>query len=199
MTPGIGHNSDGALGRSWRRYAWARARRELKPARVPLEIVRIRVRRAQALGLAYPQYASILLGSGRDIVGFLFTVDGLQLRLRRRLEMPEAVRGKLAGLMAGERLALAPPEEGAEPFREELESVSGARFASVARAPEPAAPWAAGRAAVRAALAPLRLPSDAVVMIGGAETEAAWAEAARLASYLPTDAYFGDGANAAAP
>lgn len=188
-SPGIGHNSRAEEGRSWRRYAWARARRELKPARIPLEIVRIRVRRAQALGLTYPQYASVLLGSGRDIVGFLFTVDGLQLRLRRRLAMPDAVRGKLADVTTAQRLALAPPEEDAAAFGDELEDVSGVAFAATS-APEETASWTAGRAAVRAALDPFELPSDAVVMIGGREVEARWSEAARLAGYLPSGAYF---------
>ena len=59
-----------------------RARRELLP-RLPLEVVRRRVARARQLGLAYPQYAAILLGTGRDIVAFLFTDGGLRLRLER--------------------------------------------------------------------------------------------------------------------
>lgn len=106
-TPGIGHNSGPAFDQGWRRYAWKRARKELVGARVPVEIVRIRVRRAAELGLAYPAYASILLGSGRDITGFLFTVDGLQLRLRRRLEMPAEVRERVQALKC-ERLVLSP-------------------------------------------------------------------------------------------
>ena len=62
---GIGHNQgppiDGAL--SWRRFAWKKARAVLVPRR-PIEVVRRRVRRATQLGLEYPQYASILLGTG---------------------------------------------------------------------------------------------------------------------------------------
>ena len=57
-SPGIGHNSS-AIGAGWRRFAWKKARKELVAAGVPLEIVRIRVRRAQRLGLTYPQYASV--------------------------------------------------------------------------------------------------------------------------------------------
>ncbi|MFV0474862.1 MAG: hypothetical protein ACK5MQ_11755, partial [Pikeienuella sp.] len=119
--PGIGHNSGPAQDFGWRRYAWKQARKELIGARVPIEIVRIRVRRAAALGLAYPAYASILLGGGRDIVGFLFTVDGLQLRLRRQLEMPAEVQDRLRALRDCSLMALSPQEEGAEPFRRELE------------------------------------------------------------------------------
>ena len=50
---GIGHNS-GAIGASGRRYAWAKARKDLVGARILLEIVRIRVRRAAADGAAKP-------------------------------------------------------------------------------------------------------------------------------------------------
>lgn len=195
--PGIGHNNGPEPDFGWRRYAWKRARANLVGARLPVEIVRIRVRRAAALGLAYPAYASILLGSGRDIVGFLFTVDGLQLRLRRRLEMPAAVQDRLRRVEGCALMALSPPEEAAEPFREELQDVAGAPFAAAAPAPEPGAAWGVARAAIRAALAPLALPGAAVVMIGAREEEARWAEAAKLARFLPTHAYFGDPAPAA--
>ncbi|MEX2518400.1 MAG: hypothetical protein WD969_03600 [Paracoccaceae bacterium] len=194
--PGIGHNSGPAEGVSWRRYAWKRARKELLPARVPIEIVRIRVRRAQALGLAYPTYASILLGSGRDIVGFLFTVDGLQLRLRRQLELPADVQDRLRAIRDCNRLALSPPDEEAEAFRVELEAVAGARIDVACPAPSPGAQWRTARKAVQAALAPLGLPASGVVMIGARAEEAIWAEAARLARFLPTDDYFGNAAGA---
>lgn len=194
-TPGIGHNSGPAFDQGWRRYAWKRARKELVGARVPVEIVRIRVRRAAELGLAYPAYASILLGSGRDITGFLFTVDGLQLRLRRRLEMPAEVRERVQALKC-ERLVLSPAEESAGDFREELQDISGAPFAAAAPAPADGAAWGEARAAIRAALQPLGLPGDAIVMIGAREEEARWAAAGRLAKFLPGDEYFKNGAAA---
>lgn len=198
---GIGHNDGPSLdgGRGFRRYAWKKARKELIGARVPVEIVRLRVRRAQALGLAYPQYASILLGSGRDITGFLFTVGGLQLRLARELEAAPAVAEKLRRLEGAGRMALSPPEEPAEAFRAELEAATGARIEAAAPAPERGASWGLARARVLAALAPLRLPRDAVVMIGEGEEEERWAEAARLARFLPGETYFGARQGAGAP
>lgn len=188
---GIGHNGPPDPDRGFRRYAWAKARRELIGARLPIEVVRLRVRRAAALGLAYPRYAAILLGSGRDITGFLFTVDGLQLRLRRELEAAPEVAAKLRALSGASRLALSPPEEPAEPFRIELSGAVGAPFDAAAPAPEPGARWGLARARVLAALAPLRLPRDGVVMVGEGREEEGWAEAARLAAFLPTEAYFG--------
>ena len=116
--PGIGHNR--APGNGWQRYCWGRARKELI-GHVPLEIVRMRMRRAKELGLAYPQYASILMGTGRDVIGFLFTAEGLQLKLAQRLELPAEVREKLHGLIGCKMLALSPEAEVPADFLEELQ------------------------------------------------------------------------------
>ncbi|MFN3615330.1 MAG: hypothetical protein ACK4WC_12345, partial [Rubrimonas sp.] len=72
-TPGIGHNS---LNRDpdhgFRRHAWTRARAALvKPAAI--EVVRRQVRRAQALGLDYKRYSTIVLATGRDIAALIVT------------------------------------------------------------------------------------------------------------------------------
>ncbi len=188
-TPGIGHNSD-VLGQGWRRFAWKKARKDLVAARVPLEIVRIRVRRARKLGLTYPQYASVLLGSGRDIVGFLFTVNGLQLRLLRRLEAPTHVAAKLQSAPASPRIVLSPPEEAADMFRAELAEVIAARIDAAAPAPAPSATWGEARRRVHSALAIAQMPADGVVMIGDGEEDALWADAAFLAKFIPSADYF---------
>lgn len=188
-SPGVGHNSNAIEGRAWRRHAWKKARAELKPARVPIEIVRLRIRRAERLGLSYPQYASVLLGTGRDIVGFLFTVGGLQLRLARELSAPPHVAAKLRGIAAG-RLALSPAEEDAEAYRAELEAATGAPFDAAAKAPEPRATHGARRRAIRGFLAGRKLPADAVVMIGDGAEDRASAEAAMLAKFILSEDYF---------
>lgn len=188
-TPGIGHNSN-ALGQGWRRYAWKKARKDLVAARVPLEIVRIRVRRAQRLGLTYPQYASVLLGSGRDIVGFLFTVNGLQLRLARRLEAPAHVSAKLQVAPDAPRIALAPPEEEAAAFQVELAEITAARIDAAFPAPAPAASWGVARRVLQHALTEASLPADGVVMVGEGAEDARWADAAFLAKFIPTTEYF---------
>lgn len=157
-------------------------------------MVRTRIKRARDLGLEYPQYASILLGSGRDVVGFLFTVDGLQLRLRKWLEMPESVQEKMQGLERVSLMGFAPSGEDADAFRCEVSDVAGVPF--VGAAPEAEGPlgWSAARAAVRAVLDPLKLPSDAVVMIRTRDHEAQMAEAAKMARFIASDAYFAQGA-----
>lgn len=196
---GIGHNGGPKrLGRGWQKHCWTRSRAALIGTRMPIEVVRTRIRRARELGLEYPQYASILLGSGRDVVGFLFTVDGLQLRLRKRLDMPDAVQDKLRGLERVSLMGFAPSGEDVEAFRAEVSDVAGVPFVGVA--PEAQGPlgWSAARAAVRAVLDPLKLPSDAVVMIGTRKDEAAMAQAAKMARFIASAEYFGGaGANSA--
>ena len=73
-----------------------------------------------------------------------------------------------------------------------LEGSAGIPFGGGGRSPEVPAALTAGRAAIRAVFEPLRLPGDAVVMVGTAPEERAWAEAARLAKFLPAGAYMTD-------
>jgi hypothetical protein len=188
--PGIGHNQGPSLdaGRSWRTHAWRTARRELLP-RLPLEVIRRRVARARQLGLAYPQYAAILLGTGRDIVAFLFTSESLGLRLERELSMPRRVAERLAALERCDRLLMVQPGADLAALGRDL-AARRMPFAALAAGPPRHAAWAEGRAAIRAALDPGRLPGDAVVMVGTSAEERVWADAARLASFLPADSYF---------
>jgi len=190
--PGIGHNSGAVLGRSWRAHCWRKARVGLIGRRLPIEVVRRRVARAQDLGLAYPQYAAILAGSGRDVIGFLFTCDGMGLRLARRLEMPETVQQKLSALRSCTLAAFSPDGEQPGSFRTELQQVAGVAFASCGPAPAPRASWTLARARLSEILVRADLPADGVVLIG-ADTDAvapAWAEAAGLARFLTATEYF---------
>jgi hypothetical protein len=63
--PGIGHNSGPPLDPSvdWRRFCWRRA--HAQAWKTPLrEIALARLARAQALGVTYRQYTSVLLDRG---------------------------------------------------------------------------------------------------------------------------------------
>ena len=189
--PGIGHNQGPPLdaGHSWRKHVWTKARKQLLP-RLPLEVIKRRVKRAQDLGLEYPAYASILLGTGRDIVGFLFTCDALGLRLEKSIALPDHVTAKLTAVKAQHLLA-AEETAGPEEIARRLAAEHQLAIAGTAALPDPdTAPWTAGRAAIRAALDPLKLPGDAVVMVGTRAHERNWADAARLAKFLPAEAYF---------
>ena len=76
----LGHNGGPTMeaGRAWRRFAWTKAREELLPTR-PLDVVRMRVRRARELGLDYTAYASIRAASGHDVVALLFSSNALRV------------------------------------------------------------------------------------------------------------------------
>ncbi len=56
----IGHNRGPSMktGSGWGRYAWKRARADLLP-KMPIEVVRLRVKRARELGIDYKAYAGI--------------------------------------------------------------------------------------------------------------------------------------------
>ena len=189
--PGIGHNQGPPMdaGHSWRKHVWTKARKELLP-KLPLEVIRRRVARAKELGLEYPAYASILMGTGRDIVGFLFTCDALGLRLEKSIELPDPIAAKLADVKAKHLLA-AEEAAGPEEIAKRLAAEHSLTIEGTAALPDPdRVPWTAGRAAIRAALDPLKLPSDTVVMIGTRAHERDWADAARLAKFLPAESYF---------
>lgn len=190
----LGHNQGPSLdsGQGFRRFAWKKARADLLGNKVPLQIVRMRVRRAQELGLSYPQYASVLMGTGRDITAFLFTVDGLQLRLRRELEMPGRVKDKLQGLTNTDLLSFAPSGENPQEFRMELSDVAGVPFVQTAAEPTPSANWGEAKAAIRAVLDPIKLPGGAVIMVGDKTAQAEWATAGRLARFLQSHEYFSE-------
>lgn len=191
ILPGIGHNKGPSLeaGRGFRKFAWKKARTELMP-RLPLEVVRRRVARARALGLDYPQYASILLGTGRDIVAFLFTSEAIGLRVEKGLVLPDLERQKLAAITGCDRLLMTPA--GTDPIRvdELLRSRQNLVFGGIGTAPLDAASLRAGRGAIRAILDPLKLAGDQVVMIGTQVPERGWADAAKLARFLPAERYF---------
>ena len=182
--PSIGHNQGPPLeaGRSWRRHLWARAKTEQLP-RLGIETVRRHVRRAAQLGLTYPQYASIRVGTGRDVRALLFSAAALGWRggalpapAVRRIEEIEDADALLLARLRNHQPG-APVRSG--PIR----------FA--AAGPPPKAIGEA-RAAVRAVLDPLALPGDAVVMIGDHPAQAIWADQARLARFIPAEAWARD-------
>ncbi len=189
--PPLGHNGGPPLdaAQSWRAHCWSRARKALM-GHVPLEMVRMRMRRAQELGLDYPAYASILTGTGRDVVAFLFTTEALGLRLQRSVTLPETTRAKLAALRGCDRLLMTDRDADPDTLARALEESWRLPFAGAARGPGGHAGLPAGRAAIRALLDPLRLPGDAVVMVGTRAEERAWADAARMAKFLPATGYF---------
>ena len=182
----LGHNNGPTMeaGTAWRRHAWSRARAELLPS-LPIEVVRLRIRRAAEIGLDYRAYASFRAASGHDIVALLFSTNALGL-LPPRPGLPAARAARLEAITHTARAALAR----APLTPEAVLALAGGRIDHAAPGPRTHASWSEARGALLAALAPARWPAQQVLMVGDAPDERGWAEAARLGLYLPAERYF---------
>ena len=179
----IGHNRGPSLegGLSWRRHCWTAARERLLPT-LPIEVVRLRVKRAQALGLEYRTYASVRAATGHDVVAFLFSSNALRVSVLRPA-MPLDRAAKLADIQCG-RLALA-----VAPLTPGLVEAANPVLDGAWPAPYALAGFGEMREKVRAALG--KVPSDQVILVGDLGLERDWCAAGRLAGYLPAERYFG--------
>ncbi len=183
MTPGIGHNNGptSEAGESWRRFAWTRARADLLPT-LPIEVVRLRVRRAQALGLPYKTYASVRASTGHDLIGFLFSSNALALL--RSEALPQDRAAKLATVQAARHALVHRP---LLPDRVALNPQIDAAHA----APRFAESWSAMRDTLRDLIVSTGSPADRWLVVGETAFERDWAEAAKAAGFLSGEAYFG--------
>lgn len=190
MSPafGPGHNSGRVAepGAAWRRHCWTEARRALLPM-LPLEIIRLRVARAREIGLDYPTYATVRATSGQDVVAFLFSSNALRL-LRAEDALSADRVAKLGALRGVRRILLAQPPLNAARLGAAV--ATGLPLDDAAPAPAAFAPWPELRRALRAALAAGRIPADGVLLVGDTALEREWAQAGRLAGYLPAERYF---------
>ncbi len=179
----IGHNRGPSLegGTSWRRQCWSAARERLLPT-LPIEVVRLRVRRAKELGLDYKTYAGVRAATGHDIVAFLFSSNALRVSLVRPA-MPSDRGAKLAGVKGG-RLALA-----VAPLTPGMVEAANPVLDGVHPAPHALAGFGEVRDRLRVALG--KVPGDQVLLVGDLALEGDWCAAGRLAGYLPAARYFG--------
>jgi hypothetical protein len=186
---GPGHNRGPSLygGTTWRVHCWRQARAALLPT-LPVEVVRLRVKRAKEIGLDYRTYAGVRATTGHDIVAFLFSTNAL--RVLRDGQAVEAARAdKLAGLTrVGTMIAAQPPVD-PDRLRQVLAG-QGIDVQAAVRAPGLTDGWAGTRAILTGLLSGARHPADRVLVIGETALEAGWAGAARMAGYLPAERYF---------
>ena len=183
---GIGHNHGPTMepGESWRRHAWGQARARLLPV-LPIEVVRMRVKRAAEIGFDYRTYASIRAASGHDVIAFLFSTNALRL-LPPRATLPADRAAQLGAITGAGRGALA--QRPLNPSQ--VLDLAPGLIDRADVAPRPFAGWGEARKLILGAIGAARWPADAVVMVGDTAEERAWAEAARLAWYLPADRFF---------
>ncbi|MGL4238782.1 hypothetical protein [Tabrizicola sp.] len=180
----IGHNGGPSMagGVSWRRHCWSAAREQLLPV-LPLQVVRLRVKRARELGLEYRTYASVRAATGHDVVAFLFSSNALRVSVLKPA-MPEERAAKLAVVNCGRvALAVAPLLPGM------VQAANPLLLDRAHAAPYALAGFGEMRAALRAALG--KVPSDQVLLVGDMSLERDWCGAGRLAGYLSAERYFG--------
>lgn len=184
----IGHNGGPtiAAGTGWQRHCWRKAREDLLP-RLPLEVIRTRVRRAAEIGMDYRAYATVRATTGTDIVAFLYSSNAL--RLFREHQALEAARAEKlrAQVNVGQRLAAQPPLDPDAALA--ALAGQGIGFDAGHPAPSIALNFPALRRAIREMLP--GLPSSGVMLVGDTGWERDWSVAGRLAGYLPAERFFG--------
>lgn len=166
-------------GLAWRAHCWRAARAELLPT-LPIEVVRLRVKRARDLGLEYKTYASVRAATGHDLIAFLFSSNALRL-VGGRAALPADRMEKLDAMKCARIvLAVAPLAPTAIMVNPQIDAAYPAPFAL--------AKFAEARAAIRAALG--KVPGDRVLLVGDLALERDWCAAGRLAGYLPAERFF---------
>lgn len=179
----IGHNNGPAMdaGLSWRTHCWRAAREKLLPT-LPIEVVRLRIRRAQELGLDYKTYASVRASTGHDLVAFLFSSNALRVTALRPA-LPADRAAKLATLSNAGRVALA-----TLPLTPTMLMAGTDTIDAAHPAPHWLASFAVQSHMIRAAIP--GIPGDRVLLIGDHGLERDWCAAGRLAGYLPAERFF---------
>lgn len=179
---GIGHNSGRVdePGKSFRAFAWGRARRQLMP-KLPIEIVRRRVARAKELGLPYKTYVGLRAASGDDLIGFMFSSNALGLLRRSKTLSADKVL-KIDALRDAVTIGLAQAPVSPADMTPPLQKAYPA--------PRPLAPWSSLRNDLGEIFADTKRPASRFVLICDTALEAEWADAARMAGTLPADQYF---------
>ncbi|MBY4893208.1 hypothetical protein KUL25_10570 [Rhodobacteraceae bacterium N5(2021)] len=181
---GMGHNKGPSMeaGAGFRRVAWSKARAALLPS-LPLEVVRLRVKRAERLGLPYRTYATVHAVTGRDIVGFLFSDNALEMR--RGGEMSVAARQrliKLDGAVARLAAVHAP--------RDPASVVAAGVLDGAGRAPGLATPWRAARESLQALARDAAVPLDGLVVVAATALEGEWSATGGLGGTIPREVMF---------
>ena len=181
---GPGHNRGPALqpAGGWHLHCWRRARADLLP-HLPIEVVRLRVRRAGELGLDYKTYASVRAATGHDVVAFLFSSNALRVMLPHPALPPDRAN-RLRALVACGRHALVTAPLAPQALLAAAEGLIDA----ASPAPHHLAGFGQARGAIRLALGPI--PGDRVLLVGEGALEQDWCAAGALAGWLPAERFF---------
>ena len=183
MTEGIGHNNGPAMdaGRTFRVHQWRRAKANMAAARLNPAPVRRHIARARELGLSYRDYAAIHASAGRDVCGFLFSSNALDLAFGRH-RMPEDKADRLGAVRHAARVALVHAPVSVEAIGQTNPELDAAH-----RAPHVLSSFPKMKEALSDVQG--RLPASGLVVVGMG-LEADWVTAGRLGAFVPAEAYF---------
>ncbi|HEX6956586.1 MAG TPA: hypothetical protein VF194_01245 [Ferrovibrio sp.] len=201
--PGIGHNGGPPLDMSWKAWLWRRAIAKTWET-PPREIALRRLRRAEALGLTYRDYAAALLDTGSHLSTALLPLHHVAAMQRRRDGgMDLAVAPRLADCIArfNGRLLIVIDEAytgrfdraGKRRLRAALQSAFEGRFEALIVLPYRTMEGDAAIAAhLGRQLAKIRVPRKEAFYLGATAAELSFAEAAGLGFFKPIHAWFAD-------
>ena len=156
---------------------------------LPLEVVRIRVKRAAEIGLDYRTYATVRASTGTDIVAFLFSSNALQL-FRDDQHLRGAPAAKLEQIANCKRLGAARAPLAPKALLRQLGPAGTRLIDLAASAPLFTDSPAEARDKLAHFLTRAGVAPKSVLMVGETAEERAWSANGRMAGYLTGARYF---------
>ncbi len=186
----LGHNNGPTLegGHGWRKHCWSKARKQLLPT-LPIEVLRLRVKRAKELGLDYTTYASVRATTGHDVVAFLFSSNALRVH-RSAADMPKPVIETLGRQKNCDRLIAVQPPLSPDVIAHQVSDIAGVPVRKAFHAPLFTHSWSDIRDQLNEVLMSERLSRNTVLVVGRTALEREWCTAGRMAGYLDADRLF---------
>ncbi len=186
----IGHNQGSTIepGHTWRKTCWSKSRRALLP-KMPLEIIRTRLKRAREIGLDYKTYANVRAATGRDIYAFLFSSNALRLHLAAA-DLPADRADVLRKVTACANLIAAHRPLTPRTLPRDFAEQHAIAIRSAHAAPLFTESWSDIRTRMTHLIQSEKIPADAIVLIGDTAFEREWLAAGKFAAYLPADTFF---------
>lgn len=191
----MGHNQ-GPHDSSWSSFCWQKAHKDAWET-PPIEIIRLRCRRAASLGLTYRQYTSALLDRGVHPRAIFFELGGTLVQAgngkiiadqQDRVQLLPGVLETLARLTARDVFVISNDAQAAS-FIAQVNRICGGTIADYEVYKDPVE----AKSALIGLLAKYKLPAAAALMIGADVASEKSAQAAKLAKFIYASAYFSSG------
>ena len=101
--PGIGHNNGPTFDMSWEAWVWRRATAKAWKTPKP-EVAKMRLKRAERLGITYKELASVIMDSGAHlgaaVLPLFRTLNPSYVPLGAEPEKPAALRPRISAAMS---------------------------------------------------------------------------------------------------